>query len=90
MVRKSQADNLAALEKAQGIARSGVTDYLLDQADNLIDRAVASLRSGTLSDRDAAVALAVVSELRSAANKAQQTYLKGIEAGEALTQGPTA
>ena len=85
MVRRSQADDLATLEKSQAIARSGVTHSLLDQADAIVDRAVAAHVNGKLTDRDAAVAIAAVAELRSAANKAQHAFLRGIEAGENLT-----
>jgi molybdopterin synthase catalytic subunit len=87
MARKSTEENIVSLERAQAVARSGITHMLLDQADELVDRAVFQHRNGKLSDRDAAVVIATVSELRSAANKAQQIFIKGIEAGEALTQG---
>lgn len=87
MARNRTADDLATLERAQAVARSGVTHALLDQADVLIDRAVFAHRAGKLNDRDAAVTIAVVSELRSAADKAQHAFLKGIEAGENLTTG---
>lgn len=90
MARKSTEDNIALLERAQAVARSGVTHALLDQAEALIDRAVAAHINGKLTDRDAAVAIATVTELRSAANKAQHAFLKGIEAGENLTTGASA
>lgn len=84
MVRR-QADDLALLERSQAVARSGITNALLDQADALIDRAVLAHVNAKLSDRDAAVTIATVAELRSAAHKAQHAFLKGIEAGENLT-----
>ena len=85
----STLDNLAAVEKAQAISGSGVVDQLLNQADGLLTQAVNRHRGGTLSDRDAAVCVATISELRSAAHKAQHAYLKGVEAGEKLTTGAT-
>lgn len=85
MARRSQADDLALLERSQAVARSGITNALLDQADAAVDRAVAAHVNGKLTDRDAAVVIAMVAELRSAARQAQHAFLKGIEAGEHLT-----
>lgn len=79
--------SLKAIERAQEVAQSGVVHEFLDQADSLLNRLVAGHRGGKLSDRDAAVGIAVISELRMAAEKANRVVLKGVEAGEALTTG---
>lgn len=81
------SDKVGAIERAQAVVQSGTVNELLDQADALLDRLVAAHRSGTLADRDASVGIAVISELRMAANKAHRAVLMGVEAGESLTTG---
>ena len=74
------------IARAQELAQSGTVGSLLDQADSLLDRAIGQLRSAAgLSDRDAAVCIAVISELRGAASRANREIIKGTEAGQDLT-----
>lgn len=81
----SAAEQLDAVGRAQELAQSGTVNSLLDQADALLDRAVSAHRAGKLTDRDAAVALAVISELWAAAGKATRAITKGAEAAQSIT-----
>jgi molybdopterin synthase catalytic subunit len=80
------ADLVDKIEAAQAATQMGLVHEYLDQADAVLDRAVGAHRAGRLSDRDAAVVIAVISELRIAANKANRVVLQGVEAGETLTR----
>ena len=80
------ADAFAAVEKAQAIAQSGVVHELLDQADAVLDRLVGAYNGRTLTDRDAAVGIATIAELRRAASRGTHAIAKGVAAGEQLTR----
>lgn len=78
----SDPDKLVA---ALAAGRGSMTHQLLDQADSALDRLVARHRTGQMTDREAAVGVALISELRSAADKAHRDIIKGTEAGEQIT-----
>lgn len=82
---RSPTEAVEAVSRAQELAQSGTVNSLLDQADALLDRAVSAHRAGKLTDRDAAVALAVISELWAAAGKATRAIIQGTEAAKDLT-----
>jgi hypothetical protein len=85
--RQETVNPNAALDAAiakMTASHGNIRDTLLDQADSILDRAIAALRGGKLSDRDAALAVAMISEIRSAADKAHRNTVKGLEAGESL------
>jgi hypothetical protein len=86
MPRLDTSAAVARIERAQAVTQTGLVHEFLDQADALLDRAVGAHRAGSLTDRDAAVAIATISELRMAANKANRAVLQGTEAGESLSR----
>lgn len=70
---------LASATKVQAVVSSGIANELLDQADAVLDRLVSAYNSKALDDRDAAVGIATIAELRRAAGKANRAVLVGTE-----------
>jgi len=69
------------------ISQSGVLQALRGQEKSLLDNMIASHRSKKLSDRDAAVGIAVISELRSAHGKLQRALQQGYDVTQQLVEG---
>ena len=69
---------------AQEVAQSGVIHEVLDRADGVLEHLLARYVQGTLSDRDAAVGVATIAELRRTATKAQRTVAQGVAADSVL------
>lgn len=83
-----QADDaLNAIERAQAAAQSGLEAQLAAQEAAVMARLVQAHRDGKMTDRDAAIGIALISELRAAASKTRRTILQGQVAGETLTTG---
>jgi hypothetical protein len=83
----SLVDNLGAVERAQEAAQSGLEAQLVASEAAVLARLVRAHRDGKLTDRDAAVGIALISELRAATDKTRRTILRGVEAGHAITTG---
>jgi len=75
-----------AIERAQTVAQSGLLDYLWEAEQSLVNRLVASHRAGKLADRDAAVGVAVISEIRNMQKGLELTLIRGEAEAERLTQ----
>lgn len=78
-------DPVAAIEKAQAVVQSGAPGHLAAQEAAIVDRLVGAQRGGKLTDRDAAIGIAVIAELRSVASKMTRDVLQGTDAALTLT-----
>ena len=77
-------ETIDRINKAQEVAEARIRDVMLDRADHVLNAAVNECLAGKLTDRGAAVAIYVITELRKEAAKAQRIIVQGIEAGESL------
>lgn len=80
---------LTAIERAQAVVQSGATGHLAAQERTILDRLIGAHRGATLTDREAAIGIAVISELRTVASKMNRDVLRGTDAAITLT-GATA
>lgn len=81
-------ETVERINLAQEVAEARIRDTMLDRADHVLNGLVGKAVMGQLSDREAAVGIFVIAELRKEAAKAQRIVQQGIAAGESLTKGP--
>lgn len=79
--------DLDKVAKAQAVVQSGATNHLAKQEAAIVDRLVGAHRGAKLTDRDAAIGIAVIAELRSVATKMTRDVVQGTDAALNLTQG---
>jgi hypothetical protein len=73
------------IQQAQKVAQSGALDFLWEQEQSLVNRLVSAHRGGKLTDRDAAVGIAVISEVRYMSQVLETALTKGIEEARKIT-----
>jgi Mg2+/Co2+ transporter CorC len=81
-------ETVERINRAQEVADARIRDVMLDRAELVLNNLVARAAAGTLTDREAAVGVFVICELRKEAAKAQRIIQQGIAAGESLTKEP--
>jgi len=78
------------IERAQAIAQSGIVELVKGAAVSVLDKSVRAYYDRKLTDRDAAVAIATIAELRALAGKLENQLIRGTIEGEKLTESPNA
>lgn len=87
MKRKpSPAEVEQRVERAQAAAQSGLMELLTMREAQVVTRLVSAHIAGKLTDRDAAIGIAVIAEFRSLNRAMQRAVADGIEAGESLSR----
>jgi hypothetical protein len=80
-------DPIAQIERAQAVAQSGALELVKSQEVRILNRLVGAHRSAAgLADRDAAIGIAVISELRSIANEMVNAVTQGTDAALKLSE----
>lgn len=78
--------DLAAVEQTQTIVQSRLPELLRAEEAKIITELVTLHNSGKLSDRDAAVGVAVLARIRRIYSSLDRTITAGIIAGQRLTR----
>ena len=85
-MRRTLRDAEASLSRGQAAAQSGLLELLHARESKILVDLVARHQSGKLADRDAAIGIAVLSEIRSTIRSITRAINEGIDAGASLTQ----
>lgn len=75
-----------AIDRAQGIVQSGAIELIRRQEVKIINRLVSAHHSGTLTDREAAIGIAVVASVRMMISEMDSAIRQGTAAGHAITE----
>lgn len=87
MKRKpSPAEAEHLIDRAQAAAQSGAMELLMEREAKVLNGLVSAHSAGKLSDRDAAIGIAVIAEFRSLIRAMQRAVSDGIAAGESLSR----
>lgn len=86
MARKITPRDVADIQLAQSLAQSGSPELLQSEEVRLLNELVSAYNSGKLTDRDAAIGIAVIARIRRVFNKIQQAIVKGTDIGLNLTR----
>lgn len=74
------------IERAQGFAQSGAIELIRAQEVKIINKLVSAHHSAKLTDRDAAVGIAVIANIRMMVSEMDSAVRQGVVAGKALTE----
>lgn len=83
--RPTVAEAELAIEDSQAIMQGGAPELIARQEAKVLSSSIASFKQGALTDRDAAIALAVIANLREVQSALQKAVLRGQQAAEFLT-----
>lgn len=75
-----------AIDRAQGIAQSGSIELIRAQEVKIINKLVSAHHSAKLTDRDAAIGIAVIATIRTIVSEMDSAIRQGVAAGKALTE----
>jgi len=76
--------DLHAIDAAQAITQSGAPELLRSEEAKVVSELVSAYNGGKLTDRDAAIGIAVIARIRRIFNNLQRTLTEGIDAGHKL------
>jgi len=88
MSRRVTAAEIESIETAARITASGAPELIRETEVRIINELVSAHSAGKLTDRDAAIGIAVIARLRLIFNKMQRAVTQGSDAGERLTRNP--
>lgn len=74
------------IDRAQGFAQSGAIELIRGQEVKIINRLVSAHHSAKLTDRDAAIGIAVIANIRTLISEMDSAVRQGVSAGKALTE----
>jgi hypothetical protein len=75
-----------AIDKAQGIAQSGVIELIRAREVKIINTLVSAYHSGKMTERDAAIGIATIAALRMILSDMDREVRQGVAAGHALME----
>ena len=76
----------SAIARAQAVAQSGIVELIEKREVSVLMQLVGAYRSNKLTDRDAAIGIATIANLRSMREDMTRAVLRGTDAGQSLTE----
>lgn len=77
--------DIKAIEQSQTIVQSGVLELLRSEESKMLTALVNASDTGKLTDRDAAIGIAVIARIRRIFNGLNRIINAGVDAGHKLT-----